>query len=120
MIQETYQRAIKFAGEKHSKQKVPGTNANYLLHISNVAMEVLMAYKAGENFDILLAIQIALLHDTIEDTDTDFDEIESLFGKPVAEGVQALTKDETLPNKQERMLDSLKPYQRIWERSRTC
>ncbi len=51
MTQELYQEAMKFAGEKHSAQKVPGTNANYLLHISNVAMEVLMAYNFEKNFE---------------------------------------------------------------------
>lgn len=108
MIQEIYQIAIKFAGEKHANQQVPGTNANYLLHVSNVAMEVLMAHKYENDFDLELAIQIALLHDTIEDTSADFNEIEEQFGSKVAHGVQALTKDSSLPNKKERMLDSLK------------
>ena len=49
-IQELYQKAMKFAGEMHHEQKVPGTNANYLLHISNVAMEVLMAYAHKPDF----------------------------------------------------------------------
>ena len=40
MIQSIYQKAMKFAGEKHASQKVPGSNANYLLHLSNVAMEI--------------------------------------------------------------------------------
>ena len=44
MTQEIYQKAIKFSGEKHKNQKVPGTEANYLVHISNVAMEILVAY----------------------------------------------------------------------------
>ena len=68
MTQELYQKAIKFAGEKHSNQKVPGTNSNYVLHISNVAMEVLFAYNFENNFDVDFAVQVALLHDTIEDT----------------------------------------------------
>ena len=51
MIQELYQRAMKFAGEKHSEQKVTGTNSNYLLHISNVAMEVIVAYYEDDDFD---------------------------------------------------------------------
>ncbi|MBS9461318.1 bifunctional (p)ppGpp synthetase/guanosine-3',5'-bis(diphosphate) 3'-pyrophosphohydrolase [Flagellimonas sp. 389] len=107
MTQELYQKAIKFAGEKHSNQKVPGTNSNYVLHISNVAMEVLMAHHFDNNFDVDFAVQVALLHDTIEDTDTDFEEIKSVFGEAIANAVQALTKDESLPSKQERMTDSL-------------
>ncbi|MFT5168236.1 MAG: (p)ppGpp synthase/HD superfamily hydrolase [Saprospiraceae bacterium] len=107
MIQELYQKAMKFAGEKHSNQKVPGTNANYLLHISNVAMEVLTAYYSGNKFDINFAIQTAILHDTIEDTTTDYNELKTEFGEQIATAVQALTKDEKLPSKRERMVDSL-------------
>lgn len=107
MTQELYQKAIKFAGEKHSKQKVPGTNANYLLHISNVAMEVLFAYNFDPSFDIDFAIQTAILHDTIEDTDTDAEEIKQIFSEPIAKAVQALTKDEKLLSKEEKMMDSL-------------
>ena len=107
MTQELYQEAMKFAGEKHKEQKVPGTNSNYLLHISNVAMEVLMAYHFESNFDINFAIQTAILHDTIEDTSADFVEIKNKFGEQIAIAVEALTKDERLPSKQERMMDSL-------------
>ncbi len=107
MTQELYQKAIIFAGEKHSEQKVPGTNANYLLHISNVAMEVLIAYSFDNDFDINLAVQVAILHDTIEDTNTDFEEIKDEFGENIAAGEQALTKDEKLKSKKERMIDSL-------------
>ena len=67
MTQELYQEAMSFAGEKHSEQLVPGTTSNYLLHISNVAMEVLIAYNYAKDFDIDFAIQIAILHDTLED-----------------------------------------------------
>ncbi|WP_225037215.1 HD domain-containing protein [Winogradskyella sp. SM1960] len=108
MIQEHYQKAIKFAGEKHSKQNVPGSEANYLLHLSNVAMEVLVAYQNKPNFDLVFAIQLALLHDTLEDTDTTFEVLTNEFGLAIAKGVQALTKDETLATKRERMQDSLR------------
>ncbi len=107
MIQDTYQKAIKFAGEKHRNQKVPGTNSNYLQHISNVAMEILVAYNTDNNFDLDFAIQIALLHDTIEDTDTNFEEIKNEFGEKVALGVEALTKNNHLASKNEKMIDSL-------------
>jgi len=107
MTQELYQKAMKFAGEKHSQQKVPGTNANYLLHISNVTMEVLMAYQSEGDFDLNFAVQVAILHDTIEDTTADFEEIKNEFGSSIAVAVQALTKNESLPNKEETMADSL-------------
>lgn len=113
MTHELYQKAIKFAGEKHKDQKVPGSNSNYVVHISNVAMEILTAYLAEQNFDIDLAIQLALLHDTIEDTDTDFDELNAAFGLRVAQGVQALTKNDQLPSKEEKMTDSLNRIQAL-------
>lgn len=107
MTQELYQNAIKFAGEKHCNQKVPGTNSNYLLHLSNVAMEILVAYNFKSNFDINYAIQVALLHDTIEDTDTKFEELKDKFGESIANAVQALSKNEDIALKEDRMLDSL-------------
>ena len=107
MTQDLYQEAMKFAGEKHSEQKVPGTNANYLLHISNVAMEVLIAYNYAKNFDLNFAIQTAILHNAIEDTTADFEEIKTNFGESIAQAVQALSKDGKLPSKQEKMTDSL-------------
>ena len=113
MTQELYQKAMRFAGEKHFDQKVPGTKANYLMHISNVAMEVLLAYNFYNCFDINFAIQVAILHDTIEDTTANYEEIRDLFGKPVAQGVQALTKDEKLQSKEEKMIDSLKRINKL-------
>lgn len=107
MIQEVYQKAMKFAGEKHSHQKVPGTQANYLLHISNVAMEILLAYTNKPSFDVALAVQMAILHDTLEDTATTFEELHIIFGAEVAMGVQALTKNKELTSKRESMEDSL-------------
>lgn len=43
----------------------------------------------------------AILHDTVEDTDTSFDEIEQHFGKLVRDIVAECTDDKSLP-KQER------------------
>jgi (p)ppGpp synthase/HD superfamily hydrolase len=107
MTQELYQKAIKFAGEKHKDQKVPGTNSNYLLHISNVAMEIILAHNTANNFDLNYAVQLALLHDTLEDTDTDFSELLNMFGEKVAIGVQELTKNKNLDSKKDKMIDSL-------------
>lgn len=106
--QSLYQEAIIFATEKHEKkaQKVPGTNLPYVVHLSNVAMEVIIAAFHTENFNLDFAVPVALLHDTIEDTATEFSEIESKFGLKVAKAVSALTKNSELP-KDEQMLDTL-------------
>lgn len=113
MTQELYQKAMKYAGDKHSNQNVPGTNSNYLLHVSNVAMEVLMAFNFGKTFDINFAIQTAILHDTIEDTDANFEEIKNYFGEPIARAVEALTKNKNLGTKSEQMIDSLKRINKL-------
>lgn len=105
-LQTLYQNAIKFAGEKHYNHKMPSVKANYLVHISNVAMEVLIASFHTKNFDVNLAIQVALLHDTLEDTDTSFNELEDEFGISIAKGVLALTKDEYV-SLNEQMEDSI-------------
>jgi (p)ppGpp synthase/HD superfamily hydrolase len=54
-----------------------------------------------------LAICCAILHDTIEDTEVTYEELQKEFGKAVANGVMALTKNETLATKREQMIDSL-------------
>ncbi|MBK6622679.1 MAG: bifunctional (p)ppGpp synthetase/guanosine-3',5'-bis(diphosphate) 3'-pyrophosphohydrolase [Saprospirales bacterium] len=113
--QDLYQQAMKFAGEKHSEQLVPGSNANYLLHIANVSMEILLAHRHTPDFDLDFAMQTAILHDTLEDTETSFDEIADTFGPKIAEAVLALTKDPAIPSKKERMMDSLR---RINEREK--
>lgn len=107
MIQEDYQKAILFAGEKHAEQTVPGTIINYVVHLSNVAMEVMQAHAACPDFDLSTAVQIALLHDSIEDTSTTFNVLKNTFNEQIALGVKALTKDANLLTKEERMQDSL-------------
>ena len=106
--QDYYQKAMRFAGEKHDQQTVPGSTANYLLHLSNVAMEIIVNYIQSPSFDLVLAIQTAILHDTLEDTSATYAELEEHFGTKVADAVQALTKDPSITGKREKMEDSLR------------
>ena len=94
--QSLYQKAIAFAGEKHQDQKVPGTQSSYMVHISNVAMETMFAAKHTPDFDLGFALQVALLHDLIEDTSTTFSELQAVFGLKIADAVLALSKNEAL------------------------
>jgi guanosine-3',5'-bis(diphosphate) 3'-pyrophosphohydrolase len=107
-LQSKYQKAIKFAAKRHAdkNQVIPGTTLPYVVHLSNVAMEVLIAAANTEKFDSGFAVQVALLHDVLEDTDTTFDEIAHEFGKEIAQGVLALTKNSEIP-KENRMDNSL-------------
>lgn len=108
MTQTLYQTALKYAGELHATQLVPGTSANYLLHLSNVAMEVMLAYHHQRDFDLDLAVQVAILHDSIEDTEATEADIRERFGEQVVECVLALTKDDSISEKSARMADSLR------------
>jgi guanosine-3',5'-bis(diphosphate) 3'-pyrophosphohydrolase len=108
-IQTIYQSAILFAGDRHARQNqtLPDSHIPYAVHLSNVCMEILIASKYTDNFNLKLAVQTALLHDTLEDTATTALELEEHFGGLVTFCVQALTKNEKLP-KEERLADSLK------------
>jgi (p)ppGpp synthase/HD superfamily hydrolase len=105
--QDEYVRAYRFAAQAHQGQLVPGTDIPYLMHLSFVCMEILAALAAGEGSDQDLAVQCALLHDALEDTQTTHEELEHEFGAAVAAGVAALTKNDALP-KDLRMTDSLR------------
>ena len=106
-IQTLYQKAIRFAGEKHASQKMPASEANYLVHLANVAMEVMIAAEHLAEFDVKFAVQVALLHDVLEDTDLSYSELQRAFSDDIAEAVRALSKDESLPADQQ-IPDSLR------------
>ncbi len=109
--QDVYLLAWQFAIKAHGNQTCPaaveGERMPYAAHLGSVTMEVVAALHSNPNLDGNLAIQCALLHDTIEDTDVDYTMIEEHFGRNVASGVLALTKDKKLPTKKEQLLDSL-------------
>lgn len=107
-IQSLYQKAILFAAQKHydAGQILPGTELPYLVHLSNVAMEIIIAGNHTPDFNTGFAIQVALLHDSLEDTATTMTELEKNFCKEVSEAVNSLTKNDNL-SKEEKMSDSL-------------
>ena len=79
------EKAYNYAKEKHFTQKRI-TGDDYITHPLNVAYiltDVNADYKA---------ICAALLHDTIEDSDGNFKEIEELFGYDIANLVECVTK----------------------------
>ncbi len=110
-LQEKYQNAIRFAGYWHKDQKMPSSEISYIVHISNVAMEILLAYFEEPCFDIDFAVQLALLHDVLEDTDCSIEDLMHEFGKKITDAVSALSKNKAISNKQERMADSLRRIQ---------
>ena len=104
--QEIYIKALLFAAHAHNNQKVPGTDLPYLTHLTMVSMEVMAALTVEAGLDGNLAIQCALLHDVLEDTDVEYDALQEVFGEAVSKGVLTLTKNDNLP-KHEKMADSL-------------
>jgi guanosine-3',5'-bis(diphosphate) 3'-pyrophosphohydrolase len=79
------QDAYRFAAEKHAAQRYG--NAPYSVHLEAVRA---VLRDAGFADDHPLAIA-AWLHDTIEDTETTREEVESRFGEEVANLVWAVT-----------------------------
>lgn len=78
--------AMQFAMEKHTGHIRRYTNEPYWGHLAEVAGIVAMTQQAAP-----LQLQVAWLHDTIEDTETTFLELWDTFGLGVAEGVRYLT-----------------------------
>ncbi|MCP4872215.1 MAG: bifunctional (p)ppGpp synthetase/guanosine-3',5'-bis(diphosphate) 3'-pyrophosphohydrolase [Proteobacteria bacterium] len=101
---DAYDVAARFAADSHIGQTVKGAELPYLMHVTLVAAEVMAALQHEPVDDPDLAIQCALLHDTVEDTHVTLAEIEALFGADVALGVDALSKRD-VPNSME---DSLR------------
>lgn len=96
MTAEDVQRVcsgVEFAADKHrlqtrkNKAKTP-----YISHPIGVAYHLM---HIGEVRDVSIIIG-ALLHDTLEDTQTTFEEIETKFNKNIANLVREVTSDKTL------------------------
>ena len=104
-------QAWELATRAHDGQKYGGGAAGemveYLNHIGTVVFEVMNALNHEPEHDADLAVQCAVLHDVIEDSPVTYEEVLEKFGKKTADGVLALTKNESLPDKESKMRDSL-------------
>jgi (p)ppGpp synthase/HD superfamily hydrolase len=87
--------ARNFAKKKHAGQLRKNGKTPYIFHLKDVVKN--LKKMRVTNKDIICA---GWLHDTIEDTDTDFDSIKDRFGKNIAKIVVSVTKDNRLPKKQ--------------------
>lgn len=86
-------KALHFAADKHRDQKRKGVGASpYINHPIYVAQ--ILADVAGiEDVEVLCG---AVLHDTVEDTETSLKDIEMAFGLRVARIVEEVTDDKNL------------------------
>ncbi len=106
--QEKYLKAWNFASDIHNGQKIPGSDIPYINHLGLVAMEATAAIASNEIEHPNILVLCALLHDSIEDTSTTYEDIKNSFGIEIAEGVLSLTKNTELPSKLEQMEDSIR------------
>jgi len=81
-------RAVQFAAHKHKDQRRKDVRATpYINH--PIALAEVLHTDGGVRDPTVIAA--ALLHDTIEDTETTYDELRGLFGEDVADTVVELT-----------------------------
>lgn len=84
--------AILFAAEKHKSQYRKG--ANRVPYINHPLTVMTLLSMAGITDEGILAA--AVLHDTVEDTETTIEEIQLLFGITVAEWVAEVSHDKAV------------------------
>lgn len=95
--------AAAFAARAHRHHTRKDKETPYVSHVFRVCLVVRHTF----GFDDPRMLAAALLHDTIEDTNTDCDDIIERFGEEVASWVSALTKETRLPH-DEREADYVK------------
>jgi len=84
---------LKFAAEKHRMQRRKDPDASpYINHPITVAS--VLYHEAGVRDLTVLAA--AILHDTVEDTETTFEELREEFGAKIASVVMEVTDDKSL------------------------
>jgi (p)ppGpp synthase/HD superfamily hydrolase len=94
-------RALAFAAGKHRDQRRKDLHASpYINH--PIAVAAVLAQEGGiSDAETLTA---AILHDTIEDTETSGEEIEAIFGGRVRRIVEEVTDDKSLPKDERKRL----------------
>ncbi|KAI9209282.1 uncharacterized protein BJ171DRAFT_486018 [Polychytrium aggregatum] len=86
--------AVNFAAIKHRSQLRKDGHTPYINHPVGVAY--ILLHEGG--VEDTATLQAAVLHDTVEDTETSFEELEQVFGHEVMSIVKECTDDKTLPS----------------------
>ncbi|OQR72298.1 guanosine-3' [Tropilaelaps mercedesae] len=93
-------QACHFAAVKHRDQRRKDVEATpYINHPIGVANHLV---ECGITDTVVLCA--AVLHDTVEDTDTTFEEIKDHFGPEIESIVREVTDDKTLPKAERKRL----------------
>lgn len=87
-------KALEFATKMHEGQVRKYTGEEYITHPVAVAdiVEIYLDKKGYTEEEIMMAIEVAILHDTVEDTVATMESVEGFFGPEIAKGVWFLTK----------------------------
>jgi len=94
-------RALAFAAEKHRDHRRKDAKASpYINHLISAAR---ILVEEGQVTDEELIVA-AILHDTIEDTETSYAELETRFGRAVADIVNEVTDDTSLRKAERKLL----------------
>ncbi|MGZ8281886.1 MAG: HD domain-containing protein [Allosphingosinicella sp.] len=94
-------KAACFAADRHRSQRRKDADASpYINH--PLALAGILADEGGVTDASVLAA--ALLHDTVEDTETTLAEIEAEFGREIAAIVAEVTDDKSLPSVERKRL----------------
>ena len=93
MIPRLWQEAASFAARAHRHQTRKDGTTPYAAHTTRVALIVALEFGCTDK----TVIAAALLHDVLEDTTRDYDDLEAEFGPRVAAIVAHLSKDPRLP-----------------------
>jgi guanosine-3',5'-bis(diphosphate) 3'-pyrophosphohydrolase len=94
-VQQSYRpllEAVSFAARAHKHQLRKDGQTPYAAHVFRACL--ILCHVFG--IDDPAVLTAAVLHDTIEDTTTDFDDLEERFGKEIAGWVGLLSKDKRL------------------------
>lgn len=97
--------AAAFAARAHRSQFRKDKETPYVSHVFRVCLVARDIF----GFSDPRILMTALLHDTVEDTTTDFDDLEEHFGREIAEWVAYLSKDKRLqePEREQAYIDNL-------------
>jgi guanosine-3',5'-bis(diphosphate) 3'-pyrophosphohydrolase len=94
-------KALEFAAAKHRRQRgKDAENSPYINH--PIAVATALAVEGGVSDEATLIA--AVLHDTVEDTQTTFSELEQNFGAEVTGLVRELTDDKSLEKAERKRL----------------
>jgi GTP diphosphokinase / guanosine-3',5'-bis(diphosphate) 3'-diphosphatase len=94
-------KALAFAAHKHRDQRRKDAEASPYINHPIALADVLVNEGGVTDFEVLCA---ALLHDTVEDTDTTSQELVEAFGARIARIVAEVTDDKTLPKAERKRL----------------